>query len=787
MNKLPIFKYSLLSVMMLSLSVLAEELPLDADVERGKDNCILQQTCQINRTVKSIQTTVNDIDSRLQCQSAIAFGSADINKPGGYVISKPGLYCLKEDVVFTPAASTFLPPDPRAVQAAITIRSSDVFLDLGAHTLSQAGVGTSNQVPYAIAILIPDLAPGNTDKDFIALQSIYIKGDDPAIIDGFSMYGIRAFAHVYDLQIRNLTIKNTGILASRALRPALTPIYSPTSFGSAPFGVGGIALGESSILGMGPTFFANGPFGNNTHIRQIQIENVSCLNNYLNGIIAPNSADVTINNCHFDDTYTDEIGTNAIHSANAIGANFSSWDLNTFPLDTQDPIVQNLTITNTTVNNTTVRNGDFATFVGNVVAGLQLQTVKNGVFTNIEVNNTGHNYRGFVIPAIPVLTSEEMTFTNVHADGTYGIGGLLVWLVGALRGFGTGKSPLNHTFINCTANNTIEISDLQIPLALPINGGIGGFDFNDCKNLVVDGCEANGSLARGPLGFGPRIIGFRLRDDGDGFPHPTPPADLFSQNIVFRNCVASGNKTLQGGSVAGFGTSVFQFSPVEPIVWQGVSYENCIASGNVALVPTIPNLGLEQGLAFGFFMDTQATVQPTGQPSVPFSFIGCSALHNKGLISSTWGGPNAVYSAGFAFFDRRRTDVTNCEAIDNIYGFLLQRCDRCALRNNRADNNVDDLGTTGEGFTDLGTPGVPAGALGTPGSPGQSTSLFEFNHAFANGNDATQIGLNGNYNVFVDPTATVALPMLRGRLSTSVYTYNDPAFYTPVHNVSIVN
>ena len=264
------------------------------DENRSKvDCCILRTVTQTNATVNEINNTVNDIDvlvedidARLQCNSAIAFGSAEINQPGGYVITEHGLYCLKEDVTFTPAASQFAPPDARAVQAAITILSSDVFIDLGLHTLKQAGEGSSTQVPYVIGILIPDPLPGSSDVNAIGLQSIYIKGDDPAIIEGFSMYGIRIFAHTYDIRLTNITIKDCGVLASKALRPTVygfpylphtntvTPGFGPS------FGVGGLVIGESTVLGMGPVFFFDTPNNAPNNVNHVDIkfcENRACV------------------------------------------------------------------------------------------------------------------------------------------------------------------------------------------------------------------------------------------------------------------------------------------------------------------------------------------------------------------------------------------------------------------------------------------------------------------------------------------------------------------------------
>ena len=101
------------------------------------------------------------------------------------------------------------------VQVAITILSSFVTLILGDKTISQTGwvdASTipnystsrvnvpSTQTPYVVGISIPDTLPTSADINAIGLQSIYIEGDQ-AVVNGFSMYGIRVFGHTKDIQM----------------------------------------------------------------------------------------------------------------------------------------------------------------------------------------------------------------------------------------------------------------------------------------------------------------------------------------------------------------------------------------------------------------------------------------------------------------------------------------------------------------------------------------------------------------------------------------------------------
>ncbi len=73
------------------MSILVSNANADEVETRGKtEKCILQKVCSI--------------DAKL-CNSAIPISSADINKPGGYIISQPGLYTLCGDVNWVPSGN----------------------------------------------------------------------------------------------------------------------------------------------------------------------------------------------------------------------------------------------------------------------------------------------------------------------------------------------------------------------------------------------------------------------------------------------------------------------------------------------------------------------------------------------------------------------------------------------------------------------------------------------------------------------------------------------------------
>ncbi len=240
-----------------------------------------------------------------------------------------------------------------------------MILDLGNYHISQyVPSDPSDQVPFGVAILVPDLAPNNSDLNFPAIQSVYIQGDN-AIISDFSMYGIRVMAHTSDIQISNITIKNVGNLASLALRPF--PQYLPHSFyedaGYGPnFGVAGLCIGESEILGMGAEFFTERLFVPQYRVNEVIIENVFCLDNFFDGICMANTTDVTIRNCHFNGTFSDDPGNangplGPYTYVAAIGGNFAGLDGSVFA---EDPNIQDMVVINSTFNNSQML-GQFTT------------------------------------------------------------------------------------------------------------------------------------------------------------------------------------------------------------------------------------------------------------------------------------------------------------------------------------------------------------------------------------------------------------------------------------------
>ncbi len=857
--------FSLLS--MLAFTASAEE----AETRGKTEKCILQKVCSI--------------DARLQCSNAISFGSADINKPGGYVITQPGVYCLKEDVVFNPTLSTIAPVAPTApydslaqttVQAAITIRSSNVVVLMGDHRLSQAGAGTSTQVPFVVGILIPDTIPNDPFDSTAGLQSIYIKGGDPAIIDGFSMYGIRIFGHNSDIRLSNLTVKNCGVLASvPATGPRATaygfpyiPHNSTTVGYGVPFGVGGVVIGESASFGMGPVFFTQNvaPTRQN-RLESVILDNVVCIDNYMNGLVLVNSTDNTINACHIDDTFSNDPGitnaviTNAVGNGTTVTYTYTSPGVNFIIAGQVVSIVginpsqynlSNVRIISTTPTTFTVASTATGAYVsgGNVLSGttdpaaLSIAGIEpiGAVFAfgdvidipgilNMTVNDSTFNrtaYRGdfttaavgltFVAEGIHDVFSRGVTYTNCQMNATSSTffgGGVLNYgsasnedsmfincsfsggrALTQINGFHrSGNNPINPpgsissrntVLINCVSSDNQQIGDQQLSTPFVVNDfGIGvavGFLIAFAKNVTMDGCVASDNIANGPLSASSICAGFVISDS-----IRFAGADIICENVVLNNCIAQRTLARNGGQAQGFRfvNALALQVPLAQQTTRAISVDNCVSSGNQTFAVTGAVTGV-QGIANGYY------VQQNGQTGVdqfrswPISFTNSKAMRNKGPLSMSATGAVAgvanstIYSAGLYMLNAQRHNVFNCEFDDNIYGVMLQQCDRCTVRECRSDNNTDNLGA-GEGYTDLGP-------TGTPASLSISTSTFERNNAFKNGAGNIHDGTNGNYNIIYGPTGPREA-LLTGQLSVPnsyTATVSQPNYYAISHNLSVI-
>ncbi len=568
---------------------------------------------------------------------------------------------------------------------------------------------------------------------------------------------------------------------------------------------------------MGPNFFQDLSLTSiSNRISSLVIENVSCLNSFMEDIRMINATDVTIDGCHFDDTFSDDPGTLTASAYNVVvpnGAAFLNGTLETegFLNIVDDPCILNMTISNTTFNNTTLK-GDFTTSLVNPqfsANGAVFDRVYNTNLTNCAFNNTTNTFVDNTGETTNMLSAsiENISFIDCSFDGVTSLGGINgVHISGTVFGLPPIQSARNIRFTNCTSSGHRRIGDKQLPAPTLTGFGVSGFLLFYIKDLVMEGCVASNIINNAPGSIFTANRGFNIQTSGTG------TEEGQTENAVFINCISQGILANYGGSIYGHYGYVGDLSADYS---SSIVYENCVATGFRATTNLLPawvattsyNVGslvsfngvnyaslisnnsnnqpdispvawstdtrIVQGVAIGFATDDDFI------PSInsPRIFRGCSASNIQGAPLILQDGFYPYYSSGFLINFGTKNTLDSCIATENQYGIILNGSDHCTVVNCQSDNNEI------EGFTDTGF----AQTTGTPAAPTQSNSLFQGNSAFNNGNGTTQVGTNGNYNVFVDPSATVPLPTLQGQLSTSTYGYFNPTIpATPVHNISII-
>ena len=805
--------------------------------KKNKCNCEKQNhhdddtLCRITNDLSKIKHKLCQIKNCLSCECSTPIFQKDLP----LVITQPGCYCIAEDLVFTPKPSSQVPAPPNAgaVQAAITILASNVQLNFGCHTLEQfipPAPNQSQQVPFVIGVLIPDPLPDDPKIDSVGQQSIYITGDT-GIISNFSMYGIRIFAHVADIKLSGLTIKNTAALASLALRPTVYGFeYLPhsfdavASFGPA-FGVAAIAIGESTGNGMGPTFFTNVPQTLTNVVNRtfdVEIDNVRCINNFLTTIIATSITNFSINNSHFDDTYSDDPGRLSVppaandYTIPRLGAAIFADIANSVPNGNTNPSNLNMTVTNTTFNNVKLI-GNFTTFANDLPRRFKVNSVltarcKNVSWNNCEFNNLTNTFvsADYTIGYINFATENEVfngcTFNNINSIGPV----RAMDMVGNLVGPQTLISSRNIVIRNCSTANIVSDRSLQRPAPIIRAGqqsGAYGFAFFYVKNLLVENCVASDIIGNGPDSNGINNAGFVyaillgvIIELGQ------------SENGTFRNCTAQRVQSNNGGIVNGFYTSV---SPLTTGHAGAVVFENCISTGNRAITSPFPQWNPALNYLVGSLVSFQGVnyralvaniaIPPLGNPATWSTTTGVTQATAIGFTADDFGGPNIIapqiyrnctasrnrgalsipsgyYSSGFFVGFTNHITIDTCIATENIRGIMLNQSGRCTVRNCQSDNNFEN--TTGEGYVDTGFIGT-----GDPSAPTVSNSTFENNRAYNNGNGITHDGPNGNYNIIYNLNPLVREALLAGQLAVTnsfAPTSSQPTYYANLHNISTI-
>lgn len=177
------------------------------------------------------------VTNKACCDQPIMICSEDINKSKkGFVIKNPGHYIVCDNVIFKPSKK-------HKTQAAITIASSNVTLDLGGNALSYSLPRRKKSSAIVAGIMIESSAAS------VSIQN--------GSITDFTGAGI-LYQQNEGIQVSGVTILRTGV---------------PSSYG-------GLQINDSS---------------------DIVIDNVIALNNFGSGMYLHGVIKATVSNSHFDD------------------------------------------------------------------------------------------------------------------------------------------------------------------------------------------------------------------------------------------------------------------------------------------------------------------------------------------------------------------------------------------------------------------------------------------------------------------------------------------------------
>lgn len=802
--------------------------------------------------------------------SSIAIKQSDFDNlaGAGFVIDTPGNYHFAEDVVFTPTKVASPMGLPSYLLAAITVAADNVTIKLGCQKLSQAVPdNASEQVPFVTGVHI---LPGS--------KNIHLTG---GTICNFSLYGVYSgdilrdsTNEVEDLRIDNLTIDNTGRLASLAVRPDASETYNFPYRPDLPTG---------GVIEMGGLFLFR--------TISVNISDVLVSNSFYRGMVFAESrrGSGQIQDVEVFGTYSDDPGVagpppTGYGSLPPVGYTLAS----NANIDHLRVNVNSTTFENEALLNTPVNAGAFLGCSGIVIFGSsgtnELDGVSNGYsFQDCHVGSTISRFGGqygdsaALVSGVFAFGPNNVLFTNCHVRGCYSLASVAGFYFqdvsgGALR--------------DCSSGNHRSRSELTVPAPkiFSADGDVmSGFLLERCQNMVVERCFSHFLDVLGPAPAFAVAQGIRLLN--------------CDENIHVSECETGSVKMLNGGTASGVG--VWQSGP--PVGSRGIHVEDCMTSSHSteSLNPLPETNGWNSGAsydpysvvyyaigtsiteAFSISNDSAPiTIKVTDTSAFPSSgtfetfannnedvglppnftvtytgktadtFTGCQwflvggpppgavtldvdvgapanlptfmyiaanastgvAPAPDGLTSGDWvlatdgivglppsgpfgppgdliqikagpayghwairvaGGPpfagdqgpivfkdcksyrlsgpeeedvvvpgfgaHTLYTAGFAAIainnPIQKVEFHSCMSSSNSgQGYLLANAVDCILRDNQGNQN------TSSGFTDVGAGGTPLCKL-------TSSSLFKNNTAFANGNGATHLGEDGNYNI----------------------------------------
>lgn len=447
--------------------------------------------------------------SQFPCQKAISFGSDEINQKGGFVITKPGKYCLKENA------------KRKKKGTAVTINASNVVIDLNEHTLSgknsaTTGIVANNSVNLTIQ--------NGTVRNF-TVNGININGSDNIVL-------------------------NTLLVLRNGNDHGPTFTGGLTIFNSSRINMTSVQLSENFNFGLGMSGIDTANFINSRSNATKSMHGDTIFGDTAYGIYVAStggtgtpftqgSSNMNFINCLVDNT---------TGADSAFGFFIDSLAVGTTPVGTNSNIIiENCSVNNTTQTNVTPTAGTLAPFIeGITMAGGFGVNIKNCVVDTLtgaaKTDSPGSHYVG-----IEVSAADHAIIDNCSVSNAIGIANFV-------HGFDIEASGNDITYSNCTAyaikNNSKNPAHFAVgfailkPIGIPTIDSVGtGTVVQNCIAQNVHGpkgASAGGLLLNAQKNV---VIENNIFNNSDnGILAQTLLPNLHTSNGLIRNNVTDGNK-----------------------------------------------------------------------------------------------------------------------------------------------------------------------------------------------------------------------------------------------------
>lgn len=469
----------------------------------------------------------------LGCDTACPIESCSLGSLG-FIITKPGVYCLPKPTSFSPAFSGL---------SAITVSvpagsSSDVVIDLNGNTLSQDNI-VSNISGIFINGQTNVIIRNGTIRNFSQF-GILTQNSDQLIFENLNILGNGNVAGPYGFV--------GGIFAYNATNISIDAVNARENFG-VDIGLSGVnnffmndSHCDDTQGAFASSLFGNTAFGFSAIVdpafifqKNIKQPAEKAAKTSLPMMTA--SSNLFITNCSFN-------GSTGVNSAFGIAIG----NLTTVQTErSQNIVLVNCSVMDTMGQQPVVPDLGFVEGITVIADNILIAdiVVDNVIYTGTTTNHLV----GIEVSASTKARIENCTVSNVAGSATF-VNGF------DIEGFGT-----NIVFNNCTVSNVLNSNTTLLPayaagfaVSKPLQAG---FNF-ESSAVVLDGCVAQNvhGTDQKPMAAGIFVSGQQnilvqncvtnANDTGilifDYIPNGTPPpADLLTVNGIFTNNVASKN------------------------------------------------------------------------------------------------------------------------------------------------------------------------------------------------------------------------------------------------------